>query len=420
MSAAATPRVLRFDEARDWVLAAATPLPAIELPLARCAGRALRRRMIAPHALPPFRNSAMDGWAVRVADLAGASVAAPVALPVAGVVAAGVGEGAALPPGCAVRIMTGAPLPEGADAVVPFEQGEDAAGGARVRVGVAPAPGEHVREAGADVAAGALVLEAGRSLSAHDIALLAALGVAEVAVGPPPRVAILSTGDELLELGEPLRPGAIRDSNRTMLALLVAEAGGEVSIAERVPDDPARLATRVDDALALADVVVTIGGVSAGDFDPVKQALASLDGVELWRVEMRPGRPQAFGRPSGRLFFGLPGNPASVACVFEAMVRPALRRLQGHAALERPRAPVRLARHLASRAGRTDLVRCTLEWRDGELWASPAGEQISGHLLPQSRAHALVLVPEAAAELCEGDTAEAWVLRMPEGTTAGR
>ena len=166
-------------------------------------------------------------------------------------------------------------------------------------------------------------------------------------------------------------------------------------------------------AFGAADVTITIGGVSMGDFDPVRQALAQLGGIEWWRVAMKPGQPQAFGTPGGKLYFGLPGNPASVACVFEALVRPALRALQGFATLDRPTLTARAATTIESRAGRTDFVRVTLEWRDEAWQATPAGAQVSGPLTPQSRAHALLVVPEAAEALHAGDEAEAWLLRAP-------
>jgi molybdopterin molybdotransferase len=175
------------------------------------------------------------------------------------------------------------------------------------------------------------------------------------------------------------------------------------------------VASRIREALKISDAVLTIGGISAGDFDPVKEAISELDGVELWRVAMRPGRPQAFGMPGGTLFHAMPGNPASVACVFEALVRPALRVMQGFTQLDRPRVPVRVAMAIESRAGRTDFVRCALAWRDGALWATPAGAQVSGHLSPQARAHALVVVPEPAERLESGAAAEALVMRAPEG-----
>ncbi len=414
-----TPRQLTYAEARARVLAAAPLLAAEHIALRDAAGRALRGTLSAPHALPPFRNSAMDGYAVRAADLASASDAHPVTLRVAEVLPAGLVSTHVLRAGEAARIMTGAMVPEGADAIVPFEEAErlpyEDKHDERCTVRRASHAGDHIRAVGADIAEGAVAIEAGRELSPYNLALLASLGVAQVPVSRVPRVAVLSTGDELLDIDAPLRPGAIRDSNLPMLAQLVEAAGCTVSIAERLPDDVARVTQRVREAFASSDAVLTIGGVSAGDFDPVKQALDTLGGIELWRVAMRPGRPQAFGTPGGKLFFGLPGNPASVACVFEVLVRPALRVMQGHALLDRPRVPVHVAAAVESRAGRTDFVRCALEWRDGTLWATPLGAQVSGHLMPQARADALLVVPEAAARLAKGDAATAIVWRMVSG-----
>lgn len=413
------PRSIRYSEARQRVLAALTPLAAERLSVRNAVGRALRETIVAPHALPPFRNTAMDGFAVRAADLAQASEAHPVTLRVTEVLPAGHASPHALGAGEAARIMTGAMLPEGADAIVPFEEAERVAGDVNAKSGECcvlrrPArAGDHVRAAGADIAAGDVAVERGRELSPHDLALLASLGVATVTVSRAPRVAVLSTGDELVDVEAPITPGAIRDSNLPMVSQLVEAAGGTLTLAERLPDDAARVAARVREALAASDAVLTIGGVSAGDFDPVKEALTSIGEVELWRVAMRPGRPQAFGTPGGKLFFGLPGNPASVACVFEVLVRPALRALQGFAELDRPRVPVRVARGVESRAGRTDFVRCSLAWREGVLWAEPVGAQISGHLVPQSRAHALLVVPEDAERMVEGDASTALVWRMP-------
>ncbi len=419
-SSAAAPEFLSYAEARARVLAAARPLPPELVPVAECRGRALRRRVIAAHPLPPFRNSSMDGYAVRAADLEPASGDTPLTLPVVEVLPAGSVASRALEPGEAMRIMTGAMMPEGGDAVVPVEDAErlDAGSVERVRLTRAARPGQHVREAGMDLAAGAEALEEGRELSAHDLALLASLGESKIAVGPRVRVAVLSTGDELLEVDQPLKPGAIRDSNRPMLAALLEELGARVVTARRLPDDPARVAAETVKLLEVADVIVTVGGVSAGDFDPVKLALATVGEIALWRVAMKPGRPQAFGTPRGRLFFGLPGNPASVACTFEALVRPALRKLAGFAVLDRPRLAVRAAGRMQSRAGRTDFVRVTLAWREGAWWAAEAGDQVSGHLTPQSRAHALLVVPAEALALDPGDEAEAMLLRWPEESRA--
>jgi len=411
-------RSLSFAEARATVLAAVTPLPPETILLAAARGRALRRAVLAAHDLPPFANSSMDGFAVRSADLAGASSAAPRRLPVVAVIPAGRVAPRPLAAGEAMRIMTGAAIPEGADAVVPFEdveRSDPAAAGEHVLIPRPVRAGESLRAAGADLRAGAVALAEGRELSVHDLALLASLGEARTQVGPRPRAAVFSTGDELLDVDEPLRPGAIRDSNLLMLTQMLEECGAVVVKAERLRDDAARVGASVREALAEADVVLTIGGVSAGDFDPVKESLAALGAIELWRVAMKPGRPQAFGAPGGRLFFGLPGNPASVACVFEALVRPALRKLQGHSALDRPRIPVRTAEAIESRVGRTDFIRATIERRGDAWWASACGEQISGHLTPQSRAHVLAVVPEELARVEPGTALEALVLRWPDG-----
>jgi molybdopterin molybdotransferase len=416
-STAARAEPLTYRQARERVLAAVRPLPPELIPTAEARGRALRRRVTAPHPLPPFRNSSMDGFAVRAADLERASASAPVTLPVVDVIAAGHTPARALLAGEAMRIMTGAMVPEGATAVVPVEDAEaihSPEGSERVHFTRPPRANDNVREAGLDIAAGAIALEEGRELSAHDLALVISLGEAKIAAGPRARAAVLSTGDELLEAEEPLRPGAIRDSNRPMLGALLEECGARVVASRRLPDDPQKVAESVKKLLDVADVVITVGGVSAGDFDPVKLALPEIGEIALWRVAMKPGRPQAFGAPRGRLFFGLPGNPASVACVFEALVRPALRKLQGFAALDRPRLPVRAAARIESRAGRTDFVRVTLERRGDAWWALPAGDQVSGHLTPQSRAHALLVVPEEVKALDEGGAAEALLLRWPE------
>ena len=406
-----TPEHLSYAEARARVLGAVHPLPAERVPLAGALGRALAGPVIAPHALPAFANASMDGYAVAAVSTA----RAPLALPVREVIAAGHVPVHVLRTGEAARIMTGAMLPEGADAVLPFEEVERSGegDGERVHVRTPAVAGANVRPAGGDVTAGAVVLEPGRTLSPADLGLAAALGITELSVGTRPRAVVLSTGDELLEPGEPMRPGAIRDSNRIQLAALLEEAGCDVVRTERVRDHVDAVRASIGAALQAADVVFTIGGVSAGDFDPVKQAIDAMDGMALWRVAMKPGRPQAFGTSAGRLFFGLPGNPASVACVFEALARPALRALAGHLGVERPRLQVRAAAPIPSRVGRTDFVRAQLAWRDGAWWATEAGPQVSGHLRPQSQAHALVIVPEEAASLDRGAPAEAILLRWP-------
>ncbi len=410
-----TPRSLSFAEAYARVMRAASPLPPETVALDHARGRALREDVVAGHPLPPFDNAAMDGFAVRARDLAHATADRPVVLPVVAVVPAGSAPTPPLAAGQAARIMTGAMLPDGTDAVVPFEECERLAGDVeRARFISAVEPGVYVRRAGADLGKGECALAAGRELSAHDLALVAALGHARVDVGPRPRAAVVSTGDELLDAGAPLRPGAIRDSNAPMLRALLDESGCDVVSVERVPDAPGAALRAILSALDRANVTLSIGGVSAGDFDPVKADLDGVPGAELWRVSMKPGRPQAFAARDGRLFFGLPGNPASVACVFEALVRPALRRLQGFAVTDRPRVRVRVASRVESRPGRTDFIRARLAWRGGAWWAEPCGPQVSGHLTPQSWAHALVVVPAIAGALEDGDAAAAILLRWPE------
>jgi len=416
-SGAGGPEAISYRTARERVLSAVSALPAETIPLLEARGRALRRAYAASHALPPFRNSSMDGYAVVTQDLAGAGPNTPVELEVVEVLPAGKVASGAVTRGHAMRIMTGAMVPDGANAVVPIEDCERVTGprgGERARFHRPARHDENIRPAGRDLREGDVPLAEGRELSPHDLALLAALGESRVGVGPRPRCAILSTGDELLEIDQALRPGAIRDSNRPMLALLIEECGGRIVASERIRDDAAAFTARAKALLDQADVLLSIGGVSEGDFDPVKLGLGALGDVALWRVAMKPGRPQAFGTPLGRCFFGLPGNPASVACVFEVLVRPALRKMQGFSALDRPRLTVRVAETIASRAGRTDFVRVALEPRGEALWAHASGEQISGHLVPQSRAHALLIVPEETASLATGDSAEALLLRWPE------
>lgn len=417
-STGAAPESLTFAEARARVMAAVRPLPPERVALDRALGRALRTPLAAPHALPSFANSAMDGVAVRAADLARASETAPVTLAVVATIAAGHPVTRTLEPGEAMRIMTGAMMPDGADSVIPVEFLDPSdPGAAELRFHAPVVRGEHVRAAGADLAEGASLFPVGRTLGANDLALLAALGIPFVDAGPLPRVAILSTGDELLDIDEPLVPGAIRDSNTTLLRALVDEAGGAVVHSERLSDDPDHVFTAIERGLANADLVLTIGGVSAGDFDPVKLALDRLDGIALWRVAMKPGRPQAFGT-HGAMFHGLPGNPASVACVFDTLVRPALRAMAGHASTERVRILAHTAVDIPSREGRTDFIRVRIEpWANGWL-ARPVGEQISGHLTPQAYAHGLLEVPEERASLAAAEPAIVRLWRWPDDPAA--
>ena len=330
------------------VLAAVRTRPAVTRTLDEAVGFTLTEPARAQNPVPVFDNSAMDGFAVRFADVATASDAHPAVLRVVADVPAGSAEDPPLARGTAARIMTGAPVPAAADTVVPFE---DTVGGLAdslgdIRVVRAPAAeGAHVRRAGADAAVGAVVLEPGTLLGARQLAALASVGIARVAVAPRPRVAIVSTGAELVPPGEPLARGQIPESNGLLLAGLVAEVGAEVVFREVVGDDGAGPAEAVARATALGlDAVIFSGGVSAGAYEPVRQGLS--DAMEFVKVAMQPGKPQGFGATdAGMLLFGLPGNPVSVAVSFEVLVRPALLRLQGRRDIHR------LRRRLAAGTG---------------------------------------------------------------------
>ena len=386
--------MLSVAEASRRILERARALGPEEIGLRESRGRILAQAIRATRALPPWDNSAMDGFAVRAADL----VAAPVELPVVGSVAAGARPDQALEAGTALRIMTGAPMPRGADAVVMREDVDDRGATARF---AAPAPvGDNIRRAGEDVATGSEVMQAGIALGAGEIGLLAALGRDRIPVGRRPRVAVLCTGDELCPLGAELAPGQIFSSNEHALSAQVAEAGGEVAYAQLVPDDRGATEAAIKAALS-CDVVVTSGGVSVGDRDHVREALAGA-GVEIdfWKVAMRPGKPVVFGlAPGGALCFGLPGNPVSSLVAFELFVRPALLAMQGARAVQRPRAEVTLAGPVHKNPGRAYYLRAALRRRGDVIEADLHGKQGSNMLSSLVGVNALV---ELAAEL--GDT----------------
>lgn len=317
---------------RARILSTVRRLPSETVRFQEAIGRILLAPVVASHDVPSFANSAMDGFAVRAADVSSPGAV----LGITEDVAAGQVAAAAVNEGQAIKIMTGAPMPEGADTVVRVEDTEEEDG--KVRIATAPEKGTSVRPPGGDVAAGTTVFEPGTRLTAPHIGVLATLGVVDPVVSRRPRVAVMSTGDELVPAETAhLEPGLIRDSNRPMLLALVAEAGAETVDLGRIPDDADALRAALGQAAAEADVIVTSGGVSMGEFDVTKLVLSDEADVDFFPVAMKPGKPQGFGTVGGAPFFGLPGNPVSVLVSFEQFVRPALLAMQGASAILRPR-----------------------------------------------------------------------------------
>ncbi|MEV5470641.1 gephyrin-like molybdotransferase Glp [Streptomyces griseoincarnatus] len=422
------------DEHLDDILATVRPLDPIELHLLDAQGCVLVEDITVPVSLPPFDNSSMDGYAVRVADIAGASEEYPASLEVVGDVAAGVADPVHVGPGQAARIMTGAPLPPGAETVVPVEWtdgglGEGPAAGMRARslapdgatgqVAVyRPAPARaHVRAQGSDVRAGDRVLEAGTVLGPPQISLLAAVGRGTVRVRPRPRVVVLSTGSELVQPDEPLRPGQIYDSNSFALTAAARDAGAIAYRVGAVADDAETLRDTIEDQLVRADLMVTSGGVSVGAYDVVKEALAHAgdedepgSGVEFRRLAMQPGKPQGFGSigPDHTPLLALPGNPVSSYVSFELFVRPAIRTLMGLQDVHRPRvrAELRAEKALTSPKGRRQFLRC--RYADGVV--TPVGGAGSHLVAALAQANALVVVPEDVEDVAPGTEVEVVLL----------
>lgn len=404
-STAALARKLSYKDARAHVMAAA-PALAARLGMERVAlddalGRILAEPIVANEPLPRFDNSAVDGYAVRAADVESANEDAPVRLEVLETVAAGHVPGRSVGQGQAVLVMTGAPLPGGADAVVMRER--TAEGGREVRVLAPVRAGENVRPRGEDVDQGETIAIRGRTIGPGEIAALATLGHGDVVVSRRPRVAVLSTGDELKSPGEPLAPGQIYDSNSHTLNAAITASGALAGDVWRVRDDVRVVADALGALLESHDVVLSLGGVSMGDFDPVKLAIGELSGVEWWRVAMRPGGPQAFGSPGdGRVFYGLPGNPVSSSVVFDRLCRPMLRQAMGAEIVDRPTTHAKLGEHVHSALGRRDFVRVQLESGIARL----TGSQSSGAVTSLAKADGLGIVPEDKTELPEGSEIE--------------
>lgn len=391
------------DELLERVLGQVEPLPAYPQPLMDALGLAAAEDVVAPIALPSFDNSAMDGYAVAYRDVATATLDTPVHLPVVGEIGAGQAQLLAMSPGTAVKIMTGAPVPAGADAVVPYEWTDR--GVAQVRISQAPTEGQHVRRAGEDVSEGDLLIEEGTVLGPRHIGLMAAVGRSQVRSRPRPRVVVLSTGSELREPGTPLGHDSIYDGNSFLLASSARRAGAIAYRVGIVPDEPRAFLDALHDQLVRADLVVTSGGVSQGDFDVVKEALAPLGTVWFGPVAMQPGKPQGFGvvGEDRTPIFTLPGNPVSAYISFETFVLPAIRRMMGRGPYSRPTRRARLTHPITSPAGRRQFVRGSYAVDRGGPFVTPVGGHGSHLLGDLAVANALVVVPEDVTSVAAGE-----------------
>jgi molybdopterin molybdotransferase len=395
--------MLTYEDALAQILGQTQTLAPVQTPLAEALGLILAEDLRAFHDLPPFDNSSMDGFAVRAADIADAGTV----LPVQGDIAAGMLFVPTLMPNRTLRIMTGAPLPEGADTVVPVEDTEARANGIAFLEAVET--GRHIRRRGEEVRSGMLVVPKQSRLRPAEIGMAATVGRAQILATPKPRVAIVSTGDELVEPGTEIQRGQIYNSNAYALAAQVEEAGGVVIHRLHARDTPDALRAAFDQC-AGADVLITSGGVSVGDFDYVKAVFAERGTVDFWRVAIRPGKPLAFGQWGSTLFFGLPGNPVSSMVTFELFVRPTLRKLAGHSALARPEVTVRLAEEVFHTPGRRSYQRAIVSRESSGYLARTTGAQGSGMLRSMVLANALLVLPSDTAVFPAGTELSALLL----------
>jgi molybdopterin molybdotransferase len=407
--------LLSVDDALTKILKTVKPGGIENIPIEQASGRVLAQLIEAPHDLPPFSSSSMDGFAVRTADL-GELGDGPVTLPVSDDVPAAPIQPPPLKPGTAARIMTGAPVPHGSDLVVPVEatsRPEAMAGLALppdVTIHKAGESGDFIRPAGLDVKRGQQVMPAGQFLGASEIGLLAALGIQTVDVFRQPVVAVLSTGDELLPLEAELKPGAIRDANSYSLAASIERVGGRALRIGIVPDTEEAFRDALERAVdAGASLVISSGGVSMGAYDVVRGVIEQEGEVSFWRVNIRPGKPILYGHYKGVPFFGLPGNPVSALVTFEIFCAPVITRLQGEPARRRAQLQVQAAHDIQS-DGRESYFRAIVCWKDGQSWASLTGNQDSAIISSMVQANALLIVPAGMTDIKRGHRLTAWLL----------
>jgi molybdopterin molybdotransferase len=397
--------MVSVEQALEIVLRETPALAAEEVPLDDALGRVLARDVIADRDLPPFDRAAMDGYALRAADV----LEAPTALGIVGEVRAGEWPALALGPGEALRIMTGAPVPEGATAVQQVEKTQPL-DEFRVTILAAVAEGQNVAPRGSEIRAGEVVLARGRVVDPAAIGVLATTGHARVSVAQRPVVALLVTGDEIVDVTQAPGPSQIRNSNGPAVAAQARLAGARVELLGVAPDRQDAIAEALRRGLA-ADVLIVSGGVSAGDYDLVEPALAELGATLLFtKVKVKPGAPLVFGRCGRALVFGLPGNPVSAQVTFDLFVRPALLKLQGASVLSRPRVQVELAAAARNRSGRKSHMPARVRFEDGRLVARLLRSAGSGDLVAHANANALVVLEAEREEAAEGETAEAVLL----------
>ncbi len=405
--------MISVEEALERMLAQIQPLEVTTVPLAQSQGLVLAEDVVAQEDMPPFANSAMDGYALLSKD-SKPREGQPPRLRVTGGVAAGYVAEHAVEEGTAMRIMTGAPVPPGADSVIQVEltrsQGPESEW---VEILQEVAPGNNIRPAGEDMRRGQHVLARGTEIGPWEIGVLATLGRANVPVIRRPRVSILGTGDEVIDVDEALRPGKIRNSNSYLLEAAVRKAGAEPRRLGVARDTVESLREKFSAAVQ-ADLIITSGGVSVGDFDLVKDIMREQGEINFWRINMRPGKPVAFGHIGGVPLLGLPGNPVSAAVTFELFGRPVIRKMLGHTRLLRPQVDVIVEDGVGEVVSRRHYVRAHVELRDGRFVARTTGNQGSNITTSLLNANAFIVVPEGGVAIHPGDTAKAILLDWPE------
>ena len=405
--------MLSVEEALKRILADIKPLAITHVPLSEACGLVLAQDIVAQEDIPPFDNSAMDGFALlsKNSKLVNGQ---PAHLRVTGEIAAGYVASSAVEDGTAMRIMTGAPVPPGADTIIQVELTRSAGPDSPwVEVLEEVAPGNNIRPAGEDIQRGQTVLTQGTEIGAWEIGILATLGWASVPVIRRPRVAILGTGDEVVDIGESLQPGKIRNSNSYLLEAAVRQAGAEAHRLGVARDTVESLREKFSEAMTY-DLILTSGGVSVGDFDLVKKIMQEQGNIDFWRINMRPGKPVAFGYIGEAPLLGLPGNPVSTAVTFELFGRPLIRKMLGHTRLLKPQIDVIVKDGVGDRAMRRHYVRAHVTWQDGRFIAHTTGNQGSHVMTSLLNANAFVIVPEGGVVIQPGDTAKAMMLDWPE------